>query len=120
MPYNCYVTKGGYVLPKAPAIKLTKEIINWLSTADVKHMFKDIPNACKLEGDWLTIGISNSHSGNLYAYASASNNDWFTKFNAQNPYVKVFDDFEGFKKYMTWVSKLGPKFVKQNFNNSNK
>ena len=31
-----------------------------------------------------------------------------------NTYIKNFDnDFEGFKKYITWVSRLGMNFTKQ-------
>ena len=118
LPYNCYIDNKGYVMPKSAAIKNCKEIIDWLSTNyKVKFMFTDKPNTLNLEGEWLVIGISHSYIGNIYCHTSASENDWFEKYEANNPYIKVFDDdYNEFMKYLTWVGKLGPKFTKQLIN----
>jgi len=117
IPYNCYVDNKGYVMPKSAAVKNCKEIIDWLSTNDeVRFMFNDKPNTINLDGEWLTIGISHSLIGNIYCHAYTSKNDWFETYEANNPYIKLFDeDYEAFKKYLTWVSKLGPRFTKKNF-----
>ena len=121
-PYNCYVDRKGYVMPKSPAVKNSPEIIEWLSTFDgVRFMFTDKPNTKEHKSEWLVIGISHSYIGNIYCFSTDSTQEWFEKYEENNPYVKIFDeDFESFKKYMTWVGKLGPWFTKQNINKTNK
>jgi len=117
IPYNCYIDKKGYILPKSPVIKATPDIIEWLSSDDsVRFMFKDKPSSLKLDKEWITIGISHSYIGNVYAYASGDTQEDIDKYYIDNPYVKIFDeDYEAFMKYMKWVAKLGPWFTKQRF-----
>ena len=117
LPYNCYVDRKGYVMPKSAVIKLNPDLIEWLSTDDaVRFLFTDKPNSLKLNKEWLTIGISHSWVGNIYCAAWSWNEKDFNKYFADNPYVKNFDeDDEAFMKYMKWVAKLGPWFTKQRF-----
>lgn len=71
----------------------------------------------KSEGEWLVIGIGHSHVGNVYCHTYTISTEFFEKYYENNPSVKSFnDDYEAFRKYMTWVVKLGPWFTKQNFN----
>lgn len=117
LPYNCYKDRKGYILPKSPVIKSTLDIIEWLSTDDsVRFLFSDKPNSLKLDKEWITIGISHSYIGNIYAFASGDTQEDIDKYYIDNPYVKIFDeDYEAFMKYMKWVAKLGPWFTKQLF-----
>ena len=117
IPYNCYIDRKGYILPKSPVIKATPDIIEWLSTDNaVRFLFNDKPNSLKLNKEWLTIGISHSWAGHVYAYASEDTQEDINKYYIDNPYVKIFDeDYEAFMKYMKWVAKLGPWFTKQRF-----
>ena len=117
IPYNCYIDKKGYILPKSPVIKATPDIIEWLSTDDaVRFLFNDKPNSKVMDKEWLTIGISHSWVGNVYAYASGDTQEDINRYYIDNPYVKIFDeDYEAFMKYMKWVAKLGPWFTKQRF-----
>ena len=118
LPYNCYIDRKGYVMPKSAVIKLTPDLIEWLSTDDaVRFLFTDKPNSLGLNKEWLTVGISHSWVGNIYAYAADESKEVIDKYFIDNPYVKIFDENdEAFMKYMKWVAKLGPWFTKQNFN----
>ena len=50
LPYNCYIDRKGYVMPKSAVIKLTTDLIEWLSTDDaVRFLFTDKPNSLKLK-----------------------------------------------------------------------
>ena len=117
IPYNCYIDRKGYIMPKSPVIKATSDIIEWLSTDNaVRFLFNDKPNSKVMDKEWLTIGISHSWVGNIYAYASGDTQEDVNKYYIDNPYVKIFDeDYEAFMKYMKWVAKLGPWFTKQRF-----
>ena len=117
LPYNCYVDRKGYIMPKSAIIKTNPDIIEWLSSDDsVRFMFKDKPSSLKLNKEWITIGISHSYIGNVYAYASGDTQEDIDKYYIDNPYVKIFDeDYEAFMKYMKWIAKLGPWFTKQRF-----
>jgi len=117
IPYNCYIDRKGYIMPKSPVIKATPDIIEWLSTDNgVRFLFNDKPNSKVMDKEWLTIGISHSWVGNIYAYASGDTQEDVNKYYIDNPYVKIFDeDYEAFMKYMKWVAKLGPWFTKQRF-----
>ena len=117
LPYNCYVDRKGYIMPKSAIIKTNPDIIEWLSLDDsVRFMFKDKPSSLKLNKEWITIGISHSYIGNVYAYASGDTQEDIDKYYIDNPYVKIFDeDYEAFMKYMKWIAKLGPWFTKQRF-----
>ena len=117
LPYNCYIDCKGYVMPKSAVIKLTPDLIEWLSTDDdVRFLFNDKPNSLNLNKEWLTIGISHSLIGNIYAYAADESKEVIDKYFIDNPYVKIFDENnEAFMKYMKWVAKLGPWFTKQKF-----
>lgn len=117
LPYNCYIDRKGYVMPKSAVIKLTTDLIEWLSNDDaVRFLFTDKPNSLKLNKEWLTIGISHSWVGNVYAYASGDTQEDVNKYYIDNPYVKIFDeDYDAFMKYIKWVAKLGPWFTKQRF-----
>ena len=117
LPYNCYVDRKGYVMPKSAVIKLTPDLIEWLSTDDtVRFLFNDKPNSLKLNKEWLTVGIGHSWVGHVYAYAADESNEVIDKYFIDNPYVKIFDENdEAFMKYMRWVAKLGPWFTKQRF-----
>lgn len=121
IPYNCYIDRKGYVMPKSAVIKLTSDLIEWLSTNDtVRFLFTDKPNSLKLNKEWLTIGISHSWVGNVYAYASGDTQEDVNRYYIDNPYVKIFDeDYDAFMKYMKWVAKLGPWFTKQRFKKEN-
>ena len=49
LPYNCYVDRKGYIMPKSAIIKTNPDIIEWLSSDDsVRFMFKDKPSSLKL------------------------------------------------------------------------
>ena len=117
LPYNCYIDRKGYVMPKSAVIKLTPDLIEWLSTDDaVRFLFTDKPNTKVLDKEWLEIGISHSWVGNIYGSAWSWDAEEFNKYYVDNPYVKIFDeDDEAFMKYMKWVAKLGPRFTKQRF-----
>ena len=118
IPYNCYIDKKGYILPKSPAIKLTPDLIEWLSTDDaVRFLFVDKPNTKTFNNEpWIEIGIGHSYVGNIYASAWFASEEEFNKYLIDNPYIKIFDeDYEAFMKYMKWVAKLGPWFTKQRF-----
>lgn len=117
IPYNCIKDNKGYIIPKSAAIKNCPEIVEWLSTFNgVRFMFNDRPNTLKSEGEWLVIGIGHSHVGNIYCNASTNSTEFFENYYANNSSVKNFnEDYEAFRKYMTWVGKLGPWFTKQNF-----
>ena len=115
LPYNCYIDKKNYVLPKSPVIKVTPDIIEWLSTNDpVRFLFHDKPNTLNINKEWIIIGIGHSYVGNIYGHVWGYTQEEVDKSFVNNPYVKIFDeDYEGFKKYMIWISKLGPWFTKQ-------
>jgi len=117
LPYNCYIDRKGYVMPKSAVIKLTSDLIEWLSTDNaVRFLFKDKPNTKILDKEWLEIGISHSYIGNIYCGAWSWNEEEFNKYFVNNFHVKIFDeDDEAFMKYMKWVAKLGPWFTKQRF-----
>jgi len=117
LPYNCYIDHKGYVMPKSAVIKLTPDLIEWLSTNDaVRFLFNDKPNSLKLNKEWLTVGIGHSWVGNIYAYAADESQEVIDKYFIDNPYIKIFDENdEAFMKYMKWVAKLGPWFTKQKF-----
>lgn len=118
LPYNCYIDRKGYVMPKSVVIKLNPDLIEWLSIDDaVRFLFTDKPNSLNLNKEWLTIGISHSWVGNIYAYAADESKEVIDKYFIDNPYVKIFDeDYDAFKKYMKWVAKLGPWFTKKKLN----
>jgi len=118
IPYNCYIDKKGYILPKSPVIKATPNIIEWLSSDEsVRFMFNDKPNTKTFNNEsWIEIGIGHSYVGNIYASAWFASEEEFNKYLTDNPYVKFFDeDYEAFMKYMKWIGKLGPWFTKQRF-----
>lgn len=117
LPYNCYIDKKGYILPKSPVIKCTPDIIEWLSTDDaVRFLFTDKPNNKVMDKEWISIGIGHSWVGNVYASAWSESQEDVDKYFTNNPYMKIFDeDYEVFMKYMKWVAKLGPWFTKQRF-----
>ena len=117
IPYNCYIDKKGYILPKSPVIKCTPDIIEWLSTDDaVRFLFNDKPNTKVMDKEWISIGIGHSLIGNVYASAWPESQEDVDKYFIDNPYMKIFDeDYEAFMKYMKWVAKLGPWFTKQRF-----
>lgn len=117
LPYNCYIDRKGYVIPKSPIVKTTHDIIEWLSNNDnVRFLFNDKPNSLNIDKEWLIIGIGHSYVGHIYAHASGDTKEDFDKYYIDNPYVKIFDeDYESFMKYMKWVAKLGPWFTKQKF-----
>lgn len=117
LPYNCYIDKKGYILPKSPVIKATPDIIEWLSTDDaVRFLFNDKPNSKVMDKEWISIGIGHSWVGNVYASAWSESREDVDKYFIDNPYMKIFDeDYEAFMKYMKWVAKLGPWFTKQRF-----
>jgi hypothetical protein len=119
IPYNCYIDKKGYILPKSPVIKCTPDIIEWLSTDDaVRFLFNDKPNSKVMDKEWISIGIGHSLVGNVYASAWPESQEDVDKYFINNPYMKIFDeDYEAFMKYMKWVAKLGPWFTKQRFKN---
>lgn len=119
IPYNCYIDKKGYILPKSPVIKCTPDIIKWLSTDDaVRFLFNDKPNSKVMDKEWISIGIGHSWVGNVYASAWPESQEDVDKYFINNPYMKIFDeDYEAFMKYMKWVAKLGPWFTKQRFKN---
>ncbi len=122
LPYNCYIDRKGYVMPKKPVIKLTSDLIEWLSTDDtVRFLFMDKPNSKILDKEWLEIGISHSYIGNVYCCAWSWDDEEFNKYFRNNSYVKIFDeDDEAFMKYMKWVAKLGPWFTKQRLKEKNR
>jgi len=121
LPYNCYVDNRGYVMPKSPLIHNSKEVADWVKANNdpqFNRMFNGSPktNSSLYHEDhpWLWIGLSHSYAGLIYAYLSSDNDKHYEKFLKDSPYIKNFDnDFEGFKKYITWVSRLGMKFTKQ-------
>ena len=117
LPFNCYIDRKGYVVPKSPVIKATPDIIEWLSTDDqVRFLFNDRPNTQNIDTEWLSIGIGHSFVGNVYAHAWPETQDSIDRYFDNSPYVKFFDeDYEAFMKYMRWVAKLGPWFTKQRF-----
>ena len=81
IPYNCYIDRKGYILPKSPVIKATPDIIEWLSTDNaVRFLFNDKPNSLKLNKEWLTVGIGHSWVGNIYAYAADESNEMIDKY----------------------------------------
>ena len=118
LPYNCYIDRKGYVMPKSAVIKLTPDLIEWLSTDDaVRFLFTDKPNTKNIDTEWISIGIGHSYAGNVYASAWSETQESIDKYLVDNPYMKFFDeDYEAFMKYMKWVAKLGPKFTKQLIN----
>ena len=118
IPYNCYIDKKGYILPKSPVIKATSDIIECLSTDEaVRFLFNDKPNTKTFNNEpWIEIGIGHSFVGNIYASTWFASKEEFNKYLIDNPYMKIFDeDEEAFMKYMRWVAKLGPWFTKQRF-----
>jgi hypothetical protein len=117
LPYNCFIDRKGYVMPKSAVIKLTPDLIEWLSTDNaVRFLFMDKPNTKILDKEWLEIGISHSYVGNIYCSVWSWDMKEFNEYFVDNPYVKIFDeDDEAFMKYMKWVAKLGPWFTKQRF-----
>ena len=118
--YNCFKDNKGYLIPKSAVIKNNPEIIKWLSIEPkVSLLFNDKPDSLNLDKEWLCIGIGHSYLGHIYAHASSSTNEYVDKYLVDNPYMKIFDeDYEKFKKYMLWISTLGPWFTKQLFNKS--
>lgn len=121
IPYNCVKDHKGYIIPKSVSIKNSPEIIEWLSTFDgVRFMFNDVPNTLNLDSELLTIGIGHSNAGHIYCYVSPTSKEWAEQYEFDNPNMKIFnDDYESFKKYLTWVGKLGPWFTKQLFKKNN-
>lgn len=122
MQYNCFVNNKGYVLPKTAVIRNCPEVTNWIKN-NMDPKFNRMFTGDKLrdsglyhdEDPWLNVCISCSHQGFVYAFVYTETQEKYNRFTANNPYVKIFDkDFEAFKKYLTWVSKLGPKFTMQN------
>lgn len=120
LPFNCYIDRKGYVLPKSVVIKATPDIIEWLSSDNaVRFLFNDKPSSLNLDKEWIMIGIGHSWSGNIYAYASRDTQEDVNRYCIGNPYIKIFDEnYEAFMKYMRWVAKLGPWFTKQRFKNN--
>lgn len=120
LPFNCYIDRKGYVIPKSPVIKVTPDIIEWLSTDDqVRFLFNDKPNTKNIDTEWMSISIGHSYVGNVYACAWSETQDSIDKYLVNNPYMKFFDeDYEAFMKYMRWIAKLGPWFTKQRFKNN--
>ena len=119
LPFNCYIDRKGYVLPKSVVIKSTPDIIEWLSSDNtVRFLFNDKPSSLNLDKEWIMIGIGHSWPGNIYAYASGDTQEDVNIYCIDNPYIKIFNEnYEAFMKYMRWVAKLGPRFTKQRFNN---
>lgn len=117
LPYNCYIDRKGYVIPKSPVIKCTPEIVEWLSNDNaVRFLFNDKPNSKVMDKEWISICIGHSYVGNIYASAWPESQEEVNKYFVDNPYMKIFDeDYEAFMKYMKWVAKLGPWFTKQRF-----
>ncbi len=114
--YNCFKDSKGYLVPKSAVIRNNHEIIEWLSSNKIQYFFNDKPNTLNLDKEYLCIGISHSYSGYIYTHASTISQEYIDQYLIDNPYIKLFgDDYEGFKKYMTWVSTLGPWFTKQLF-----
>ncbi len=122
IPYNCYVDNKGYVMPKSVVIHNTKEVADWIDfnkDPQFNRLFNsgNKPSSSKLykaDEPWLILGLSHSKAGLIYAYVSSEDDEFFNLYIKNNTYIKNFDnDFEGFKKYVTWVSRLGMKFTKQ-------
>lgn len=120
LPVNCWMDNKGFVLPKSPMIRNTKEVVDWIkNNSDPKfcRMFTSdkFRDSLYHEDDpWITIGISHSWQGYVYAFVYSESDEKFERFSKDNPYVVIFDnDIEGFKKYLGWVSTIGPKFTKQ-------
>lgn len=121
IPYNCFVDNKGFVLPKTAIIRNCPEVTNWIKS-NIDPKFNRMFTGDKLcdsglyheDEPWLNVGISHSWQGFIYAFVYTETQEKYERFSIDNPYVKIFDnDIEGFKKYLTWVSKLGPKFTKQ-------
>ena len=108
LPYNTYLDRNGYVVPKSPIVKNTPEIIEWLKQNTAGY--SDMPgtgNLYKPEDEWVEIGISCSRSGFVFKYCASVKDESVQKFHINSPIVKMFDDdFEAFKKYMHWVTKV--------------
>ena len=116
--YNCFKDSKGYLMPKSVVIKNNPEIIEWLSSDKIKNLFNDKPNTLNLDKEYLCIGISHSWAGYIYTHASTISQEFIDQYLIDNLYIKNFsDDYDGFKKYMTWVSTLGPWFIKKLFKN---
>ena len=115
LPYNCYKDRKGYVIPMSPVIKATPDIIEWLSTDDaVRFLFNDKPNTKILGKEWLSIRIGHSYAGNVYASVCLESQEDVDNYYVNNPYMKIFgEDYDGFMRYMRWIAKLGPRFMKQ-------
>ena len=61
LPFNCYIDRKGYVLPKSVVIKATPDIIEWLSSDNaVRFLFNDKPSSLNLDKEWIMIGIGHS------------------------------------------------------------
>ena len=108
LPYNAYVDRNRYVVPKSPIVKNTPEIIEWLKQNTAGY--SDMPgtgNLYKSEDEWIEIGISCSRSGFVFKYCASVKDENVQKFHINSHIVKMFDDdFEAFKKYMLWVTKV--------------
>ena len=115
LPYNCYKDRKGYVIPMSPVIKATPDIIEWLSTDDaVRFLFNDKPNTKILGKEWLSIRIGHSYAGNVYASVCLESQEDVDNYYVNNPYMKIFgEDYDGFMRYIRWIAKLGPRFMKQ-------
>lgn len=113
--YNCYKDNKGYIIPKSIIIKNNPDIIEWLSSEpQFINLFKDKPNILKLNNEWINIGIGHSQIGYLYAFVLSVDQDFINKYCQNNFYINFDEDYDKFKKYMKWISKLSPKFTKQN------
>ena len=115
LPYNCSKDRKGYVIPMSPVIKATPDIIEWLSTDDaVRFLFNDKPNTKILGKEWLSIRIGHSYAGNVYASVCLESQEDVDNYYVNNPYMKIFgEDYDGFMRYIRWIAKLGPRFMKQ-------
>ena len=126
IPYNCWLDNKGFVLPKSPIIRNTKEVTEWIKN-NANPKFGRMFTGDRLrdsglyheEEPWLYVGISCSRQGYVYAFVSTGSDEQFEKYFKDNQTMKNFDsNLDGFKKYLTWCSNLGPKFTKQ-FKNKN-
>ena len=112
--YNCYKDSKGYIIPKSIIIKNNPDIIEWLSSEpQFNKLFKDKPNSLTLNKEWILIGIGHSHIGYLYAFTLSVDQEYINKYCQNDFHINFNEDYDKLKKYMTWISKLGPKFTKQ-------
>ena len=116
LPYNSYKDSKGYIIPKSIIIKNNPDIIEWLSSEpQFNNLFKDKPNNLILNKEWICIGIGHSWMGYLYAFTLSVDQEYINKYCQNDFHINFNENYDKFKKYMTWISKLGPWFTKQNF-----